>query len=523
MPRSATGNVLLSKGSYYARVTIAPRTRRAFRMPSIRSEEAARVRADVLAELAAQLRKAGAPRELVPKLIEAGAEARTRAELDEVRDTVRRVCAGELRPRPTNATTFRELGEMWTRGDLAERWPDHVKRKKAKDGAETDRQRLEKHVYPLVGDVRLADFTLEHAEIVMRSLPSSLEPATRRHYAQLVRRVLSLAVYPARIIDASPIPRGWLPKLGAPKALAFLYPDEDALLLRCAAVPLCYRVLYGFAPREGMRKGELERLAWNELDLERGALRLDENKTDDPRAWALDPGVVRAMRAWYELRGRPDGRALVFVDEAGEPIRMSHLAEAFREHLQLAGVARAELFIRSKNRLPIRVHDLRATFVTIALATGRSEAWVAARTGHQSSTMINRYRRAAKTIEELGMRELAPLDAAIPELAALAAEKAPEKAPEAGGGGQGDGSETRRDPKDLGALRKRGLEPPRPFGHWNLNPARLPVPPLPRGGSMYADRGGVSSSRQAGEGGPKSFRTSASCAGIRAAGRLPKR
>ncbi len=77
--------------------------------------------------------------------------------------------------------------------------------------------------------------------------------------------------------------------------------------------------------------------------------------------------------------------------------------------------------------------------------------------------------------------------------------------------------------KDLGALRKRGLEPPRPFGHWNLNPARLPVPPLPRGGSMYADRGGVSSSRQAGEGGPKSFRTSASCAGIRAAGRLPKR
>ena len=25
-----------------------------------------------------------------------------------------------------------------------------------------------------------------------------------------------------------------------------------------------------------------------------------------------------------------------------------------------------------------------------------------------------------------------------------------------------------------------GLEPPRPFGHWNLNPARLPIPPLAR-------------------------------------------
>ena len=30
-------------------------------------------------------------------------------------------------------------------------------------------------------------------------------------------------------------------------------------------------------------------------------------------------------------------------------------------------------------------------------------------------------------------------------------------------------------------VRKRGLEPPRPCGHWNLNPARLPIPPLPRG------------------------------------------
>src|SRR5512143_2544151 len=27
-------------------------------------------------------------------------------------------------------------------------------------------------------------------------------------------------------------------------------------------------------------------------------------------------------------------------------------------------------------------------------------------------------------------------------------------------------------------VRKGGLEPPRPFGHWILSPARLPIPPL---------------------------------------------
>jgi hypothetical protein len=30
-------------------------------------------------------------------------------------------------------------------------------------------------------------------------------------------------------------------------------------------------------------------------------------------------------------------------------------------------------------------------------------------------------------------------------------------------------------------VREGGVEPPRPFGHWNLNPARLPIPPPAHG------------------------------------------
>src|SRR5438445_9584777 len=32
----------------------------------------------------------------------------------------------------------------------------------------------------------------------------------------------------------------------------------------------------------------------------------------------------------------------------------------------------------------------------------------------------------------------------------------------------------------------RGLEPPRPYGHTDLNRARLPIPPHPRGGGIVA-------------------------------------
>ena len=61
------------------------------------------------------------------------------------------------------------------------------------------------------------------------------------------------------------------------------------------------------------------------------------------------------------------------------------------------------------------MHDLRATFVTVSLANGKTETWVADRTGHRSGAMINRYRRAARTWAELGLGSLAPLDEAIPE------------------------------------------------------------------------------------------------------------
>jgi hypothetical protein len=93
-----------------------------------------------------------------------------------------------------------------------------------------------------------------------------------------------------------------------------------------------------------------------------------------------------------------------------------HLADELRRDLRRAGVTRSTLFERSDVGCPIRVHDLRATFVTVSLANGRTETWVADRTGHRSSVMTNRYRRAARTWAELAMGPLAPLEEAIPEL-----------------------------------------------------------------------------------------------------------
>jgi hypothetical protein len=77
-------------------------------------------------------------------------------------------------------------------------------------------------------------------------------------------------------------------------------------------------------------------------------------------------------------------------------------------------VTRSQLFeAKAGVRLAIRAHDLRATFVTIALATGRNETWISDRTGHKSHEMVERYRRKART---WNLGELGPLYDAIPEL-----------------------------------------------------------------------------------------------------------
>jgi integrase len=85
---------------------------------------------------------------------------------------------------------------------------------------------------------------------------------------------------------------------------------------------------------------------------------------------------------------------------------VEHLAEQIRNDFRRVGVERAQLFEGSDTRQRFRAHDLRATFVTIALATGKTETWVSDRTGHDGHSMIERYRRKART---WNLGELGPL------------------------------------------------------------------------------------------------------------------
>lgn len=307
-------------------------------------------------------------------------------------------------PRPTGET-FQTLAEKWTGGELRRDWPDYVDQKRS---VADDIGRLE-FLYKTIGPVPIARFTLADAERAMASIDPTRASATRRQYAQLISKVLKLAVYPCKLIERSPLPVGFLPKGKGNKAKSYLYPTEDAQLLACTKIPLARRVLYGFLAREGMRSGEATALHWSDFDLELGTVKLDKNKTDEPRTWRLSPGVKEALAKFK--RTNAAATALVF------PTKDRRAADTLRDDLREAKIKRLELFEDTANRQPVRVHDLRGTFVTLSLANGKTEAWITDRTGHKSSQMIYNYKRAARTAEELKLGTLAPLDRAIPEFA----------------------------------------------------------------------------------------------------------
>jgi hypothetical protein len=239
---------------------------------------------------------------------------------------------------------------------------------------------------------------------------------------------MQLAEYPAKLVARNPIPASALPKVRTTVALQFVYPDEDRALMQHEAIPVAYRLLYGFLMRMGWRReealgGKVEEvddaldgaealedvppLTWSRIDLRRGVVYIDRDKTNDPRPMPLDPGVRRALEAWREMSPKAKAEDPVFVDVGGRPIDPEGLAEIFRdEHLRpalrAADMDRPELFeptpcgstsgsttrVRRSSQSPSPTARTSAGYVT-APATGAapSSATAASRARSRSSSL----------------------------------------------------------------------------------------------------------------------------------------
>ena len=409
---SSSKNFRIVGGRVYARVRFGKGDRIDERLPwASPADEAAIVeRSALIRQLCGQLIAAGRR-----DRVKATAKEIASATSSKVLETIKRAVAVLVRIGSQVAPgaeyrTFGDVAEAWVDGTLAARHPDYVK---TKTSYRLERGRLDRYILPLVKDVPITAFEAGHADLVMSKLPPKRikTSSARRHIAQIMSRVMHLAVHPLRLITASPLGRGFLPRITRSKHYTCLFPKEEAKLLACAEVDEAFRLFIGVLDREGMRISELVDSEWWQWNLEEGTFTVTRSKTGDPRMWALRPDTAHAMRLWHDRYGKTLARP--FVGVAHDQASKDTLAARLREALKTAGVTRKELHESTEHTGALRAHDMRATFVTISLAEGRQETWIRDHTAHKTTSMIDRYRRAARQFAELKVGPLGDLVAAL--------------------------------------------------------------------------------------------------------------
>lgn len=173
-------------------------------------------------------------------------------------------------------------------------------------------------------------------------------------------------------------------------------PQQVGQFLRHVADDRLY-ALWLLLATTGMRRGEAMGLRWVDTDLDTASLSIRQARVTVPgqdvvvsepktaqgrRSVELDPAAVASLRAWRAQQaqerlawaGAWEDSGLVFTREDGTPLHPNSVSKAFARHVEDAGVS------------SIRLHDLRHTWASLAIASGEPVKVVSERLGHSTVT-----------------------------------------------------------------------------------------------------------------------------------------
>jgi integrase len=280
------------------------------------------------------------------------------------------------------------------------------------------RSKVEVHLAPAIGHLPLQRLAPGHLNTLYADLlERGLSARTVLHVHATIRRALADAtrwgLVPRNVALLASPPRPARTELQvwtAADLRAFLAFVEDDRLYG----------LWLLAASTGMRRGEVLGLQWPDVDFGRARVAVrrslvtvghqvvvSEPKTaKGRRSVALDPATVAGLKAWRKhqtaerLAWGPawTDSGLVFTREDGRPLHPREVTRAFTRHVLAAG-------------LPIiRLHDLRHTHATLALAAGIHPKIVQERLGHANIAItLDTYSHAVPALEEQAAHTVAAL------------------------------------------------------------------------------------------------------------------
>ena len=233
-------------------------------------------------------------------------------------------------------------------------------------------------------DVFVADVKM--STIRAFCVQSHLAPSSRHHRLRHVKAFFSWAVK-SGLIESNPAdganlprPQKQTPKFITPSDFERIVTALDYSLTKPGPLPPDQRAAYWLKPMVqtayylGLRRGEVIRLRWRDVNLEDGTLAVRQSKGGD-RHLPIPAELVPVLRDWYAVTG-PDGP--VFVTSRGTTPEPDYVGRSFRRICKLAGVSTGAF------------HALRHGTATALLSAGASTRDVQAILGHSNVSVTEK-------------------------------------------------------------------------------------------------------------------------------------
>lgn len=260
----------------------------------------------------------------------------------------------------------------------------------------TDDRKLRLHIIPLIGKIPVKELTkgdVEDAQAKIKGGYTRRDKKTKRRGRSIVRggpgiarsAIMSLSsclswAVDQEILDANPVLR--VKKEKPRMRERFLSNAEVARLFETLDAFEHTKTLNGaFADMirmlllTGARKTEIQALRWHEVDLQRGNIVLcrERSKTGE-KVIPLSTHAVQILSA-----RRPQENGPVFPSPTGNGKHAMGLQKAWERIRSQAGLA------------DVRIHDLRHSFASFAVAGGASLPLIAKALGHKQFSSAQRY------------------------------------------------------------------------------------------------------------------------------------
>ena len=258
---------------------------------------------------------------------------------------------------------------------------------------ESYRQKIQLHITPYIGDIRLTKLSPQHVQHLYSQLrDKGLSARSIAHCHRILKGALKRAVKWGllwrNVCEAVDPPRAIRKEM---KAMTY----EEVHLFLAAASASPYRIFFFVSTYTGMRRSELLGLRWSCIDLERGTISVRETlqrvtgqglvvlptKTASSRRMIPIPRDVVTLLTGFKIKQQQDCKALevswktsdlVFRHPDLRPFQPETLSHAFAVLSQKAGID------------GVRLHDLRHTHASLMLKEHIDPKTISARLGHSS-------------------------------------------------------------------------------------------------------------------------------------------